>query len=174
MTGDKTTVANTEWKLAEFAEVKAEQRDRIKFRDGLFYAAFAAYGGLGGYALLPASPVDAWIILAFVASLLGHLYLENEVKISGIRDFLKAQYPNELVWEAQIEKEAWRRLRKRIQAIIDVIAFGGVSVFCTQIAWSSGLQILPNIASWIVCVLGVYVIFRTVERHIMRYEVART
>lgn len=159
----------SDWHLAEYNALKAEQRDRIKYRDGLFFAAFVFYGALGAYALQPSSPVDIWLLLGFVAGLAGHMYQENEVKISGIRDFLKKEHKVHLKWETEIDSEKRRWVRKLFQTVVDILAFGGPAVFCTMLAMPTELQVLPGITKVVVGLLGVYVVARSIFRWWERY-----
>ena len=169
MTDQSTVTSDNEWGIVEFEALKAEQRDRIKFRDNLFFASFVFYGALAGYAILPTSPVDAWLLLGFVSGLAGHLYLENEVKISGTRDFLKVTYSQNLKWEPHIDTEPNRWLRKFFQMAVDLLAFGAPAVFCTITFWPEDLQVLPEFTKSLVGMLGLYVASRTIIRYLNRY-----
>jgi hypothetical protein len=74
--------------LAEYAALKAEQLARIGTRDNLLYATLAVIGGVLAAALSSRQP--ACLLLVPPATvILGHTYLANDLKISGIREYIR-------------------------------------------------------------------------------------
>jgi hypothetical protein len=71
--------------LAEYKEAKAEQRDRIRWRDSLVYAApvalFLAFGAVAS----GKAPATLLLATPLIGYMLGHGFIDNDVKISAIR-----------------------------------------------------------------------------------------
>jgi hypothetical protein len=118
--------------LAEYEQLKQEQRDRMGLRDNLVYAGLGAQAavvaaivtGRGGTALL--------LLLPPVAALLGWTRLMNDLKVSSIRRYIRSGLTSQLTalagdaptlfgWETGDDPR--RRVRKCGQLAHDLTAF---------------------------------------------------
>lgn len=154
---------------AEYSELKAEQRDRIRTRDNLYLAAFAFYGALISFALSSSLPNDVWLTLAFVASMIGYVFFENEIKISNIRAYLKAKRVPEDSWEDWIENEDARWIRKLFQLLFDLTAFSAPSFFGLWLSSTLNLKALPELSWYLVAILSAFVCCRTILVYFRNY-----
>jgi hypothetical protein len=129
-------------RLAEYKELKAEQRERIKTRDGLIYTTLLAQAGVlyttlagrGGPVLLLALPV-----LGFV---LGWRYLADDRKITEIKLYLRAQHADGaplFPWERVVTPDI--RSRKLIQLVADLLVF--VLIPLVGLGWADSLAVVP-------------------------------
>lgn len=119
--------------LAEYAQLKEEQRARIGFRDNLLYVTLAAVTAVTAIA----AQTKLWqLILALpvVCVVLGWTYLVNDEKISAIGRYTRIELASRLEnatnvhdplfgWESYHRSDARRISRKTTQAIVDLVAF---------------------------------------------------
>ncbi len=144
--------------LAEFKEQKAEQRDRIRWRDGLVHASVVIEVVLAGAVFGGKGPPVLLLVLPLVGFLLGQNYLANDIKIVEIRRDIKtriaptlksmlaeSQYAEKLLgWESSLSER--RSLRKVASQLIGhLVAFavlpaGGVLWFAALPAHVTGPQ----------------------------------
>jgi hypothetical protein len=124
--------------LAEYEQLKNEQRQRIGVRDNFLYAALVAAGtALAAGQWLPGE-VRFRILLALppVAVALGWTYLANDVKVTQIGGYVRHHLAPALAeatgrpalgWERARLDDAGHARRKRIQLAVDLTVFGGVA-----------------------------------------------
>jgi hypothetical protein len=75
--------------MAEYAALKAEQLARIGTRDNLLYATLAAIGAVLAAALTSRQPA-CLLLVPPAGAILGWTYLVNDLKISAIREYVRA------------------------------------------------------------------------------------
>lgn len=122
--------------LAEYKQLKDEQRTRIGFRDNLIYAVLIASA-----AVASATAARGAVFLALlppVAALLGWAYLMNDIKVTQIGDYLRTELGPALAeltagltvpvfgWEQPGHGDPHRRRRKSVQLAADLTAFCGL------------------------------------------------
>src|SRR5215468_8416211 len=117
--------------LAEYERLKDEQRSRIGFRDSLVYAVLVASAAV--VSATAARGSGYLVLLPPVAALLGWAYLANDVKVTQIGDYVRAELAPALAalmpeaagpvfgWEQRSDPR--RRHRKRVQLGADLAAF---------------------------------------------------
>ncbi|MFF5283051.1 hypothetical protein [Streptomyces sp. NPDC013171] len=119
--------------LAEYAQIKDEQRARIGFRDNLLYVTLAAVTALTAVALQTKHP-QLLLALPVVCIVLGWTYLVNDEKISAIGRYIRTELAGQLAsgtstgapafgWETFHRSDTKRVSRKVIQTIVDLTAF---------------------------------------------------
>ncbi|UWE13577.1 hypothetical protein [Actinacidiphila bryophytorum] len=119
--------------LAEYAQIKDEQRSRIGFRDNLLYVTLAAVTAVTTVAAQTEHP-DLALALPLICVVLGWTYLVNDEKISSIGRYVRTQLEPKLAavtgsgttlfeWETFHRGDSRRWARKTIQTVVDLIAF---------------------------------------------------
>lgn len=119
--------------LAEYAQLKEEQRARIGFRDNLLYVTLAAVTAVTAVAA-QTKLVQLILALPVVCVVLGWTYLVNDEKISAIGRYTRTELASRLAnatsvheplfgWETYHRSDAKRVSRKTTQAIVDLVAF---------------------------------------------------
>ncbi|QDY09390.1 MULTISPECIES: hypothetical protein [unclassified Micromonospora] len=137
--------------LAEYGQLKEEQRARIGLRDNLIYVTLAAYAAivvgvttLGGQGAL-------LLILSGAATVLGWTHLANDEKISAIGRYVRTALAPRVEdlhpraapvfdWEGTHRRDQRRRLRKILQASTDLLTFnipalGGLVYYWVNGPW---------------------------------------
>ena len=126
--------------LQEYTALKAEQSQRIGFRDNLLYVTLGAFGAILSFTLPNKGNYYALLSLPWISLILGWTYLMNDLKISAIgqyirydlseklRDRLKeageeANVETVLGWETAHRSDRFRKRRKVEQFLIDLLAF---------------------------------------------------
>jgi hypothetical protein len=94
--------------LAEYAALKAEQLARIGTRDNLLYATLAAIGGVLAAALTARQPA-CLLLVPPACVILGWTYLVNDLKISAIREYIRADLTTALASVADVPAFGWER-----------------------------------------------------------------
>lgn len=128
-----------EFLISTFEVLKNEQLKRIEFRDRMIYLTLVAVGGVFSFALENSSKYNsALLVLPFIITVLGWMYLINDIKITKISDYCskvilpkfestsKESFSLHPTWEEHYRTSKDRGLRKNIQLIIDL------SVFCVS------------------------------------------
>lgn len=119
--------------LAEYSQLKDEQRARIGFRDNLLYVTLAAVTAVTGVAA-QARLMQLALALPVVCVVLGWAYLVNDEKISAIGRYTRTELAPGLGnaarleeslfgWETYHRSDARRTSRKATQIIVDLVAF---------------------------------------------------
>jgi hypothetical protein len=118
--------------LAEYDQLKGEQRARIRFRDSLMYTTLAAMAAVV-VAALQARNNLTFLLLPPVTVVLGWKYVSNDDKIAAIGRYIQAQLAPRLTalvqqpvfcWETTHVKGSRRpQARKAMQISVDLLAF---------------------------------------------------
>lgn len=135
--------------LAEYEQLKQEQRARIGFRDNLIYATLGVMAAVVGSTLARGGHLEMLLLLPPLSVVLGWTYLANDEKISAagryIRDHLSPRL-KELTspqadvfgWESAHRRDAHRRSRKRFQLAVDLMTFCGAPLAALTVYWLLG------------------------------------
>ncbi|MFD4997942.1 hypothetical protein [Streptomyces buecherae] len=135
--------------LAEYEQVKQEQRARIGFRDNLIYATFGTMAAVIGSTLARSGHLDMLLLLPPLSVILGWTYLVNDEKISAIGRYVRnelaprlkeltGERADVLGWEAAHRHDAHRRSRKRIQLAVDLLTFCAAPLAAIAVYWLLG------------------------------------
>lgn len=135
--------------LQEYGKLKDEQIMRIRFRDGMIPLALAAIGALVPFALTKVEYEPALLLVPLICVILGWLYAVNDEKVTQLGEYLRRDFTERLArllgtapdavllgWEVAHRSDLRRRERKRIQLVVDILAFVAPGVL------SSGLFVL--------------------------------
>jgi hypothetical protein len=142
-------VSTAQLLLAEYQNIKEEQRARIGFRDNLLYVTLVAVT-----AVVVSSAQDRHVALLLVmppvSLVLGWTYLVNDEKISAIGRYVRNDLGPRLAllsgtpadsevfhWESVHRADRRRASRKRIQLAVDIIAFCLVPLTALTTYWVS-------------------------------------
>ncbi len=122
--------------LAEYDKLKAEQTQRIGFRDNLLYVTLGLFGVIIPTAIANAANYSALLVIPWVCLILGWTYLVNDEKITAIGRYIRltlvekvkakighAEVESLFGWEIAHRSDARRSRRKIEQLIIDEITF---------------------------------------------------
>lgn len=134
--------------LAEYAQIKDEQRVRIGFRDNLLYVTLAAVTALTALALQAKRP-DLMLALPLVCVVLGWTYLVNDEKISAIGRYIRTELGPRLAtvcitsnavfgWETFHRGDSRRASRKVTQVAVDLTTFLVVPFAAVVAFWVYG------------------------------------
>ncbi|MBA5224179.1 hypothetical protein H1X69_22565 [Streptomyces griseoaurantiacus] len=134
--------------LAEYAQIKDEQRARIGFRDNLLYVTLAAVTAITAIALQTKHP-QLMLALPVVCVVLGWTYLVNDEKISAIGRYIRTELASRLPsdtntghrafgWETFHRSDAKRGSRKVTQTIVDLTTFLITPLTALIVFWCYG------------------------------------
>jgi hypothetical protein len=157
--------------LKEYETVKAEQLDRIGFRDNLLYVTLTLFGGILAYTFSKDNQGNdlaafSLLILPWVSLIMGWTYLVNDQKITALGRYVRYTLTNQLAkqlgiaensaeieqifgWEIAHRDDERRNRRKIQQLIIDEITF-----VLSSIGALIGFQVMvaaPHILLHLVC-----------------------
>lgn len=130
-------MASTEVHLAEYKELKQEQRMRMASRDNLSYWIFPALAVIGGVALSGPGREPLLLAVPLVCVALGWAYLNNDTKVTQIGDYIDAVLapalreddgPAPFGWEVYHRATPLRAVAKVIHPFVQLM------IFCTP-AW---------------------------------------
>ncbi|TPQ18071.1 hypothetical protein [Streptomyces sporangiiformans] len=135
--------------LAEYDQVKQEQRARIGFRDNLLYATLGVMAAVIGSTLARGGHVEMLLLLPPLSVLLGWTYLVNDEKISAIGRYVRDELaprlkelapgnPEVFGWESAHRSDDRRHSRKRIQLAVDLLAFCVAPFAALVVYWLFG------------------------------------
>lgn len=161
--------------LAEYEQLKAEQRGRIRVRDGLLYTTLAAMAA-AVVGAMQARSNGLLLVLPPVVVVLGWTYLVNDEKVQHVgrylRDVLIPQMtallsPQVSVfgWETAHRVDSGRRLRVVGWLVADLLVFCAAPLAALVAYWATGpwtpVLIVASVAEWLlVMALAVVVIRR--------------
>jgi hypothetical protein len=126
--------------MAEYTALKAEQLSRIGTRDNLLYAVLAAAGAVLAAAVASRQPA-CLLLIPPAGAILGWTYLVNDLKISAIREYVRADLTPRAEalsggpafgWERAHLADPLYRTRRAGHLVADLTAF--VAVPATAIA----------------------------------------
>jgi len=122
--------------LLEYDKLKAEQTQRIGFRDNLLYVTLGLFGTIVSFAASNSANYYAFLILPWASLILGWTYLVNDEKISAIGRYIRltlvekvkektghADVESLFGWEIAHRSDRHRSRRKIEQLIVDEITF---------------------------------------------------
>ncbi|MEV8313816.1 hypothetical protein AB0Q95_06550 [Streptomyces sp. NPDC059900] len=135
--------------LAEYEQIKQEQRARIGFRDNLIYATLAVMAAVIGSTLARGIRLELLLLLPPLSTILGWTYLVNDEKISAIGRYIRDELSPRLAeltsdqaeafgWESAHRRDAHRRSRKRFQLAVDLLTFCGAPLAALVVYWLLG------------------------------------
>lgn len=123
---------NTEIGLAEYKELKQEQRMRMASRDSLSYWIFPALAVIGGVALSGPGREPLLLLVPLVCIALGWAYLGNDTKVTQISDYIRTELapalregdgPAPFGWEVYHRATALRVVAKMIHPLVQLMIF---------------------------------------------------
>jgi hypothetical protein len=141
--------------LLEYDKLKAEQTQRIGFRDNLLYVTLGLFGLILPTAIANSANYYALLVIPWICLILGWTYLINDEKITAIGRYIRltlVEKVKEKVGPAEIEalfgweiahRSDSRRSRRKIeQLVIDQLTF----VVSGIIALIAFFVLVPNAA----------------------------
>lgn len=118
--------------LAEYAQLKEEQRSRIGFRDNFVYVNLAAVAAVG-YAAFEQHVAQFLLLVPLTCFVLGWTYLSNDRMITQLGRYARENLAPRLTalsatdevlgWEQEHSRDRRRAERKSIQLAVDLSAF---------------------------------------------------
>src|SRR5262249_14253740 len=119
--------------LAEYKTLKSEQQARIALRDNLLYVTLGASGAIVAFALSKDAPPAALLAIPWLTLIVGWTYVVNDEKNSAAGQYIRerlepavrsvAGSPDSLfAWELAHRGDSYRRERKLIQLLVDLLA----------------------------------------------------
>ncbi|MFY1704879.1 hypothetical protein ACN28G_24700 [Micromonospora sp. WMMA1923] len=135
--------------LAEYAQIKEEQRNRIGFRDNLIYATLASMAAVVAAVLSSQDRANLLLLLPAVTVVLGWTYLVNDEKISAIGRYVRTDLGPRLValtpdgqpafgWEVAHRSDPRRSSRKYLQLAVDLGTFVLPPLAALVVYWVNG------------------------------------
>jgi hypothetical protein len=122
--------------LAEYDKLKAEQAQRIGFRDNLLYVTLGLFGVIIPTAISNATNYYALLVVPWICLILGWTYLINDEKISAIGRYIRLTLVEKVKektghpdveslfgWEIAHRSDPRRSRRKIEQLVIDELTF---------------------------------------------------
>jgi hypothetical protein len=159
--------------LMEYDKLKAEQTQRIGFRDNLLYVTLGVFGTVTSFAVSSSANYYAFLVLPWVCLILGWTYLVNDQKISAIGRYIRLTLVEkvkektgctdvESIFGSEIaHRSDSRRSRRKIeQLIIDEITFVVSGIIALTAFWvlvpnaALALHILSGLELLLLLVLG--------------------
>ncbi|MEU6664204.1 hypothetical protein [Streptomyces sp. NPDC046821] len=135
--------------LAEYEQIKEEQRARIGFRDNLIYATLGVMAAVIGSTLARGGHLEMLLLLPPLSVVLGWTYLVNDEKISAVGRYIRDELSPRLAeltsnqatafgWESAHRRDVHRRSRKRFQLAVDLMTFCGAPLAALVVYWLLG------------------------------------
>ncbi|RKN12912.1 hypothetical protein [Streptomyces radicis] len=137
--------------MAEYDQIKEEQRARISFRDNLLYATLASMAAVVAAVLQADGRPGLLLLLPPVSVLLGWTYVVNDEKISAVGRYVREELaprlaelsgghepPKVFGWEVRHRADDRRTTRKRLQLAVDLLTFCLAPIAALVVFWSSG------------------------------------
>lgn len=138
------TISN-EIALAEYSELKNEQRTRMTIRDSLPYYTFAALGASLGFGLNNKSLSIILLAVPLICYTLGWTYLRNNAKISEIGKYI-AQTTH-AGWETHRLTVNGRQRTHIMQLSVDLTMFITTGFIAIGIYWTTNPNPLTFLTS---------------------------
>ncbi|WP_043268076.1 hypothetical protein [Streptomyces sp. CT34] len=135
--------------LAEYEQIKQEQRARIGFRDNLIYATLGVMAAVVGSTLARGGHLELLLMLPPLSVMLGWTYLVNDEKISAVGRYIRDELAPRLKeltpertkvfgWESAHRRDTHRHSRKRIQLVVDLLTFCVAPLAALTVYWLLG------------------------------------
>ena len=163
--------------LAKYNNLKAEQTQRIGFRDNLLYVTLGVLGGVVSFAVSNPAYTAALLVIPWVCLILGWTYVVNDEKISAIGRYIRYTLVDKIKnhtgysdlstlfgWEIAHRDDNHRKRRKLFQLIVDEITFVVSGIIALSAFWIQsspvpvGLIALSAMELALLIVLGVEII----------------
>jgi hypothetical protein len=122
--------------LVEYDKLKAEQTQRIGFRDNLLYVTLGLFGIIIPAAVSNSANYYAFLVIPWICLILGWTYLINDEKITAIGRYIRLTLVERIKdktghpeveslfgWEIAHRSDRRRSRRKIEQLIVDEITF---------------------------------------------------
>lgn len=134
--------------LTEYEQLKKEQVARINQRDNLIYTTLAAMAAVG-YAVITGHQPGLMLALPPVCVLLGWTYIANDTKVSALGAYIRddlgprvgvavgAPTVPPFGWEHANHADRWRRYRKAMQAVPDLLVFALAPIAALIVWWAT-------------------------------------
>lgn len=153
----------------EYDKLKAEQTQRIGFRDNILYVTLGLYSGILSFALSSSINYYVFIAIPWIGLILGWTYLVNDQKISAIGKYIRSRLTDNIKkqiddignepifeWEIEHRSDERRKERKIKQLIIDELTFvisGIVAllIFCFSVS-------NPPYIIYLICALDLFLL----------------
>ncbi|OUC14794.1 MAG: hypothetical protein B0A82_10740 [Alkalinema sp. CACIAM 70d] len=139
--------------LAEYDKLKAEQTQRIGFRDNLLYVTLGLFGVIIPTAISNPANYYALLVIPWISLILGWTYLINDEKISAIGRYIRLTLVDKIKekvghneveslfgWEIAHRDTPYRNRRKIEQLVVDEITF----VLSGIVALITFFLLIPN------------------------------
>jgi hypothetical protein len=159
--------------MAEYDKLKAEQTQRIGFRDNLLYVTLGLFGVIIPAAISNPTNYYALLVIPWVCLILGWTYLINDEKISAIGRYIRLTLVEKIKdktgytdleslfgWEIAHRSDPRRSRRKIEQLIIDEITFvisgiiALITFFTLVTKAAIGLYIFSSLEAILLVILG--------------------
>lgn len=149
--GDAERERQLQARLAEYTELKAEQRDRIAFRDHLVYLMLAVMGVVLAFGFENELRQHTALVIPWVGLVLTWRYVLADMKISAIGTYIRdtlapALGPEVFGWERRHGTEPLYRQQKAVQVLTDLGLFAllpyGLAVSIAVTA--------PDVSAWVI------------------------
>lgn len=135
--------------LAEYDQIKQEQRARIGFRDNLIYVTFGVMAAVVGSTMARGGHFEMLLLLPPLSVTLGWTYLVDDEKITAVGRYIREELAPRLQeltperaevfgWESAHRRDARRRSRKRFQLAVDILAFCVAPLAALTVYWLLG------------------------------------
>jgi len=132
-TSDEAASTEIALHLAEYSQIKSEQRERIQHRDGLVYTTITAMAAVVA-ATVQQHNAAVLLLLPPVVIVLAWKYLANDEKIGGARRYVGEQMAPRLAllagatttvfgWEDAHQNGVYRHVRRYVQLAVDLLTF---------------------------------------------------
>lgn len=154
-----------------FEQIKREQQARIAHRDGLMYTTIAAMAAVGA-AVVSSHQFALLMALPPVSVLLGWIYVANDSKVTQLGNYVRDDLSPRLTaligadkpvfgWEHANRDDRWRRPRKIMQLVADLLAFTIAPTAALIVWWAvapHGLAVVAVLEHLLVLALAVFII----------------
>lgn len=161
--------------IAEYEQIKEEQRARIGFRDNLLYATLASMAAIIAATLQTGGHTELLLLIPPVSVLLGWTYLVNDEKISAIGQYVREELAPQLAalahgsnegqrrvrvfgWEVTHRSDRRRTSRKYLQLAVDLLTFCAAPIAAVLVFWVVGRCPAPLIVVSVLEVAAVTVL----------------
>lgn len=164
--------------LEEYRNLKAEQGNRIGFRDNLLYVTLGLFGAIASFALSNDDNSPAFLVIPWVCIVMGWTYIVNDEKISAIGRYIRSALEKRISaliggaansqplfgWEVDHRSDSRRISRKYLQLLVDLLTFVFSGLVALLMFWvsrsqPSALSVLLSVIEAILLVgLGVKII----------------
>lgn len=153
--------------LSEYEQLKAEQGQRIGFRDNLLYVTLGLFGAVFSYAVSDPKHAYALLVLPWVSFIMGWTYIMNDEKISTLGTYIRQQLEPQIKqliqisnrdlfgWEYGHLNTKWRNQRKIFQLFVNLLTFCLSGLAALAVFWFKAAPLSLLMQSLIVtgCIL---------------------